>query len=198
MALGRRPAREGDRVLRWTVLAYTFVLALFAIFQFFSSDGLIYWHVRTSGWTFGSYVNHNHYAGLMEMLIPLSIASAFARALAPPQAALVPNQARTPGGHACLAHPDPDHVAVALGLSWRFYRFPGGGPSGRGAGFRVWTPARAPSDGPRRRGLHSLPPRSCSFGWRPGTWWSAWQGWAVARIGRKWNWETGWRPRATR
>jgi O-antigen ligase len=74
--VGPQVGAEGDRVLRWTILAYTFVLALFAIFQFFSSDGLIYWHVRTSGWTFGPYVNHNHYAGLMEMLIPLSIASA--------------------------------------------------------------------------------------------------------------------------
>jgi O-antigen ligase len=62
--------------LRWTLLLYTFLLALFAIFQFFSSEGLIYWTVKSSGWTFGPYVNHNHYAGLMEMLIPLSVASA--------------------------------------------------------------------------------------------------------------------------
>jgi O-antigen ligase len=62
--------------LRWTLVLYTFLLALFAIFQFFSSDGLIYWTVPSPGWTFGPYVNHNHYAGLMEMLIPLSVASA--------------------------------------------------------------------------------------------------------------------------
>ena len=62
--------------LRWTLLLYTFLLALFAIFQFFSSEGLIYWMVKSPGWTFGPYVNHNHYAGLMEMLIPLSVASA--------------------------------------------------------------------------------------------------------------------------
>ncbi len=62
--------------LRWTLVVYTFLLALFAIFQFFSSQGLIYWMVKSPGWTFGPYVNHNHYAGLMEMLIPLSVASA--------------------------------------------------------------------------------------------------------------------------
>ena len=56
--------------------SYTFLLALFAIFQFFSSQGMIYWMVKSPGWTFGPYVNHNHYAGLMEMLIPLSVASA--------------------------------------------------------------------------------------------------------------------------
>src|ERR1019366_667265 len=61
---------------RWTFVVYAFLLALFAIFQFFSSDGLIYWTVKSPGWTFGPYVNHNHYAGLMEMLIPLSLASA--------------------------------------------------------------------------------------------------------------------------
>jgi hypothetical protein len=62
--------------LRWTIVVYAFLLALFAIFQFFSSQGLIYWMVQSPGWTFGPYVNHNHYAGLMEMLIPLSVASA--------------------------------------------------------------------------------------------------------------------------
>ncbi len=65
-----------DSPLRWTLVSYTFLLALFAIFQFFSSDTLIYGMVKSPGWTFGPYVNHNHYAGLMEMLIPLSVASA--------------------------------------------------------------------------------------------------------------------------
>jgi O-antigen ligase len=57
---------------------YTFALALFAIFQFLSCPDLIYWTVRTEGWPFGPYVNHNHYAGLMEMLIPLAAASVLA------------------------------------------------------------------------------------------------------------------------
>lgn len=65
-----------DSALRGTIVVYTFVLALFAILQFFSSQGMIYWTVKSPGWTFGPYVNHNHYAGLMEMLIPLSVASA--------------------------------------------------------------------------------------------------------------------------
>jgi O-antigen ligase len=58
------------------VALYTFGLALFAILQFFSSDGLLYWSIRPrwGGWIFGPYVNHNHYAGLMETLIPISAA----------------------------------------------------------------------------------------------------------------------------
>jgi O-antigen ligase len=53
---------------------YTFAIALFAIFQFLSGPTLLYGTVRTEGWPFGPYVNHNHYAGLMEMLIPLTAA----------------------------------------------------------------------------------------------------------------------------
>ena len=47
---------------RWAIVLYTFLLALFAIFQFFSSPGLIYGFVKSPGWTFGPYVNHNHYS----------------------------------------------------------------------------------------------------------------------------------------
>lgn len=60
--------------------ALAFVMGMFAILQFFSSGGLIYWTVKTTSQvTFGPYVNHNHYAGLMEMLIPLSVAYVVAR-----------------------------------------------------------------------------------------------------------------------
>jgi O-antigen ligase len=76
-----RPAGAGGDILpvfalRWTIVVYTFLLALFAIFQYFSSEGLIYWAVKTPSYLpFGPYVNRNHYAGLMEMLIPLAVAS---------------------------------------------------------------------------------------------------------------------------
>ena len=70
------PGGSGAGVWRWPILVYTFALALFAVFQFFSGPSLIYWTVKSPGWTFGPYVNHNHYAGLMEMLIPLSCACA--------------------------------------------------------------------------------------------------------------------------
>lgn len=54
------------------VTLYAFALGLFAILQFFSSHNLIYWSIRSRGWTFGPYVNHDDYAGLMEMLIPIA------------------------------------------------------------------------------------------------------------------------------
>ena len=57
----------------FVVTIFAFSVGLFAIIQFFSSGGLIYWSVKTtSEVTFGPYVNHNHYAGLMEMLIPIA------------------------------------------------------------------------------------------------------------------------------
>ena len=56
------------------VTIYTLLLSLFAILQFFTSPDKVYWTVvpRWGGSIFGPYVNHNHYAGLMEMLIALT------------------------------------------------------------------------------------------------------------------------------
>ena len=76
-------ATASDKTWRRFGLAVTlfaFSLSLFAILQYFSSHGLIYWSVKTaSGCTFGPYVNHNHYAGLMEMLIPIAGAYVLSR-----------------------------------------------------------------------------------------------------------------------
>lgn len=64
------------RVWRGTAAAvtvYAFGLAVFAIAQFFLSPNLIFGTVPSYGTVFGPYVNHNDYAGLMEMLIPLGV-----------------------------------------------------------------------------------------------------------------------------
>jgi len=68
---------------------YTFALAMFATLQFFSSHNLIYWAIPSPGYTFGPYVNHNHYAGLMEMLIPLAVAGALPAIRKHPSAVLL-------------------------------------------------------------------------------------------------------------
>ena len=59
--------------LAYAATIYGFGLAVFAIFQSVSSAGQLYWLVTPSsgGWIYGPYVNHNHYAGLMEMLVPV-------------------------------------------------------------------------------------------------------------------------------
>ncbi|MCI0627049.1 MAG: O-antigen ligase family protein [Acidobacteria bacterium] len=56
------------------VLVFAFLLGLVAILQFFTGHNQIYWIVESPGYTFGPYVNHNHYAGLIEMLIPIALA----------------------------------------------------------------------------------------------------------------------------
>jgi O-antigen ligase len=56
-------------------------MALFALVQGISSNGKLYW-VRTpahGGWIYGPYVNHDHYAGLMEMLAPIPLVFALTR-----------------------------------------------------------------------------------------------------------------------
>jgi O-antigen ligase len=67
--------RERLRIFALTMTVFGFLIAVEAIAQEFSADGKLYW-LRTpshGGWVFGPYVNHNHYAGLMEMLIPFAI-----------------------------------------------------------------------------------------------------------------------------
>ena len=54
---------------------YGAVVALFAVLQGMAPNGKIYW-IRTleqGGFIYGPYVNHNHYAGLMEMLTPFPL-----------------------------------------------------------------------------------------------------------------------------
>jgi O-antigen ligase len=107
------------------VTIYTFALALFAILQFFSSHNLIYWSVKSDGWTFGPYVNHNDYAGLMEMLIPISAAYVLSRPRTDPRRLLLALSLSVPvasvllsgsrGGFVCL-------LVEALVLGWVLWR----------------------------------------------------------------------------
>lgn len=73
--LFRRERKKTWYYFGFIVTIYAFLMALFAITQFFSSPGLLYW-VRKPLWggiVFGPYVNHNHYAGLMEILVPIAL-----------------------------------------------------------------------------------------------------------------------------
>ncbi|MGA7930236.1 MAG: O-antigen ligase family protein [Candidatus Sulfotelmatobacter sp.] len=60
---------------------YGAVLASFALIQGISSNGKLYWirQPRMGGWIYGPYVNHNHYAGLMEMLVPIPLVLSLTR-----------------------------------------------------------------------------------------------------------------------
>jgi len=69
--------------LRWlvTILAAAgAAIAILSIAQHLIGDGRIYWLIEPSqgGWVFGPYVNRNHFAGLMELWIPLALGLALA------------------------------------------------------------------------------------------------------------------------
>ena len=61
--------------------AYGFLVAAFALLQGLSSTTKLYWvrAPRLGGWIYGPYVNHNHYAGLMEMLVPIPLVFSLTR-----------------------------------------------------------------------------------------------------------------------
>jgi len=69
------------KVLVLTFSVFGSAVALFAICQNLSSALRIYWLrlPRTDASIFGPYVNHNHYAGLMEMLTPLALVLSLSR-----------------------------------------------------------------------------------------------------------------------
>ncbi len=66
----------------WFLLALGFAVSLFAILQHFTFNGKLYWlrELRYGGIPFGPYVNRNHFAGLMELLIPPGLAILVLRA----------------------------------------------------------------------------------------------------------------------
>src|SRR5215469_3078338 len=59
----------------WFGMGFTFLVSLFAILQHLTSSAKLYWvrELTYGGVPFGPYVNRNHFAGLMELLIPLAL-----------------------------------------------------------------------------------------------------------------------------
>jgi len=60
---------------------YGFAIAAFALLQGIAPNGKLYWLRQPSmgGWIYGPYVNHNHYAGLMELLVPVPLVLSLTR-----------------------------------------------------------------------------------------------------------------------
>jgi O-antigen ligase len=59
---------------------FGFLVAVLAVAQQYAGNGKIFWLIpNQSGWPFyGPYIDHSHYAGLMEMLVPIPIVFAMA------------------------------------------------------------------------------------------------------------------------
>jgi O-antigen ligase len=63
------------RIFALVMIFFAAVYAFFAIAQELTSNGKIFWFYtpRFHGSPFGTYVDHDHYAGLMEMLVPIPL-----------------------------------------------------------------------------------------------------------------------------
>lgn len=75
-------SEKGLVALGFAVAVYTFLLSAAAILQFFAGSApsyLNYWRTHSLNGAFGPYVNRDHYAGFMVLLIPLVASYALAR-----------------------------------------------------------------------------------------------------------------------
>jgi O-antigen ligase len=75
-----RPEDSFAFILRFakTMAVFGAVYATFAVLQGFTSEGRIYWRIKPqAGSLYGTYINHNHYAGLIELLLPFALVLAF-------------------------------------------------------------------------------------------------------------------------
>src|SRR3954469_3586314 len=73
--------RSGEyRTFAWNLAGFGFAVAVLAVAQDFAGNGKLYWfREQHEGVIYGPYVNHSHYAGLMEMLIPFALVLAAGR-----------------------------------------------------------------------------------------------------------------------
>lgn len=74
-------SRHQKVVLVMVLAIFGSAVAVFAQVQEFLSNGRIYWWWEPvqGGWIYGPYVNHNHYAGFMNMLVLLPLALALGK-----------------------------------------------------------------------------------------------------------------------
>ena len=67
--------KQSRRAFALVMIGFGALYAFFALAQDFTSNTKIFWvrSVRFHGAIYGSYVNRDHYAGLMEMLVPIPL-----------------------------------------------------------------------------------------------------------------------------
>lgn len=107
------------KILAWLFSSYGFAMALFALIQSLASNGKLYW-LRTpseGGWIYGSYVNHNHYAGLMEMLVPIPLVAALFDTIPGPRKAVAGGVAAIMASTIFLSGSRGGMVAIAVEMA---------------------------------------------------------------------------------
>lgn len=75
--LAAQAFRNSDdwRSFIWFVMIFGFLVAVFGILQHLTFNGKLYWfrEMRYGGIPFGPYVNRNHFAGFIELVVPVSL-----------------------------------------------------------------------------------------------------------------------------
>ena len=75
LLIGSECVREerARKIFALVMIVFGACYAFFALAQELTANGKIFWMIspRFGGSIYGSYVNHDHYAGLMEMLVPI-------------------------------------------------------------------------------------------------------------------------------
>ena len=73
---------EHWRAFTWFLLSLGFAVSVFGILQHFTFNGKLYWlrELRYGGIPFGPYVNRNHFAGLIELIVPTGMSILLLRA----------------------------------------------------------------------------------------------------------------------
>lgn len=66
----------------WFLLVFGFLVSVLAIVQYFTFNGKLYWfrELRYGGIPFGPFVNRNHFAGFVELIVPPGLALFLLRA----------------------------------------------------------------------------------------------------------------------
>ncbi len=84
-------AEDTRRIFALAMIVFGTLYAFFALAQELTSNGKIFWihSPRFHGTIYGSYVNRDHYAGLMEMLVPIPLVLAVGHVLKGGERALV-------------------------------------------------------------------------------------------------------------
>jgi O-antigen ligase len=68
--------RKDLYTLAWFIIAFCFAVSLLAIIQHFTSGAEIYWmsDLKIEGEPWGPFVNRNHFAGFVELTLPMGLA----------------------------------------------------------------------------------------------------------------------------
>jgi O-antigen ligase len=93
------------RGFTWFLIWLGFIVGVFAILQELTSNGKLYWvrELSASSVSFGPFVNRNHFAGLMELLIPFGLAMLATKAVLRQQIPLTGFCTAMAAGALCLS-----------------------------------------------------------------------------------------------